>query len=37
MSEHIFQELQWRGLVYDHTEHVPDLLAKEKISLYNGF
>ncbi len=32
-----FEELRWRGFVYDHTESVPDLLAKEKITLYNGF
>ncbi|MCA9917854.1 MAG: tyrosine--tRNA ligase, partial [Anaerolineales bacterium] len=31
------EELRWRGFVYDHTENVPDLLAKEKITLYNGF
>ncbi len=31
------EELRWRGFVYDHTEGVPDLLAKEKITLYNGF
>lgn len=33
----IFEELQWRGLVYDHTEEIPDLLATQKITLYNGF
>ncbi len=32
-----YDELKWRGLVYDHTEHVPELLAKEKIKVYNGF
>ena len=32
-----YEELKWRGLVYDHTESVPDVLAKEKISVYNGF
>ncbi|RMG98605.1 MAG: tyrosine--tRNA ligase [Chloroflexi bacterium] len=32
-----FEELKWRGLVYDHTESVPELLAKEKITVYNGF
>lgn len=32
-----FEELKWRGLVYDHTEDVPELLAKEKITVYNGF
>ena len=33
----VFEELKWRGMVYDHTEAVPDLLANEKISVYNGF
>jgi tyrosyl-tRNA synthetase len=37
VSSNIFEELKWRGLVFDHTEEVPELLAKEKISLYNGF
>ncbi len=32
-----FDEFKWRGLIYDHTEAVPDLLAKEKISIYIGF
>ena len=31
------EELRWRGFVYDHTESVPELLAKEKVTLYNGF
>lgn len=37
MSDNIYDELQWRGLVYDHTEEVPSLLKEHKISLYNGF
>jgi tyrosyl-tRNA synthetase len=32
-----FEELQWRGLIYDHIEGVPDLLEREKITIYNGF
>ncbi len=32
-----FEEFKWRGLVYDHTEAVPEILAKEKISVYIGF
>jgi tyrosyl-tRNA synthetase len=32
-----YEELKWRGLVYDHTEQVPDVLAKEKVTVYNGF
>lgn len=37
MTTNAFEELRWRGLVYDHTEGVPDLLANEKITVYNGF
>ena len=33
----VFEELQWRGLVYDYTEGVAELLTKEKVTLYNGF
>lgn len=32
-----FEELQWRGLVYDYVEGVPDLLEQQKITIYNGF
>ena len=32
-----FEEFKWRGQVYDHTEAVPELLAKEKVTVYNGF
>lgn len=32
-----FQELEWRGLVFDCVEGVPDLLAREKVTVYNGF
>ncbi len=37
MMKSVFDEFKWRGLVYDHTDGVPDILAKEKISVYNGF
>ncbi len=33
----VFEEFRWRGLVYDHTDGVPDILKKEKVSVYNGF
>ncbi len=36
-SNNIFEELKWRGMVYDHTEEIPHILATEKITLYNGF
>jgi len=33
----LFEELQWRGLVYDATEGVRDVLAREKVAGYVGF
>jgi len=33
----VFDELMWRGLVYDHTEGLPEVLAKEKVTVYIGF
>lgn len=34
----IFEEMQWRGLIYAYTEGVDELLrGTEKIRLYNGF
>jgi len=32
-----FAELKWRGLVYDYIEGVPELLAKQQVTVYNGF
>src|SRR5512136_232575 len=32
-----FAELQWRGLVYDFVEGVPELLARQQVTVYNGF
>ncbi len=37
MTNTILNELQWRDLVFDFTEHIPELVKNEKISLYNGF
>jgi tyrosyl-tRNA synthetase len=37
MTNSIFEELQWRGMVYDKIDGVQDLLAKEKVTVYNGF
>lgn len=37
MTENIFDELQWRGLIYDQTEGVRDLLRDHKVTLYIGF
>jgi tyrosyl-tRNA synthetase len=32
-----FEELKWRGLVYDQTESVPQVISEEKVTVYNGF
>jgi tyrosyl-tRNA synthetase len=37
MAENAFDELKWRGLVYDATENVPEMLAKGPVAIYNGF
>ncbi len=33
----IIEELQWRNLIFDHTEGSDELLVKEKITFYIGF
>src|SRR5438067_2087387 len=33
----LYDELQWRGLVYDTTEGLTELLAKEHLTAYIGF
>ncbi len=37
MSANIFDELQWRGMIFDRVEGVQELLAREKVTVYNGF
>ena len=37
MANSAFEELKWRGLVYDSFEGVDELLVKEKVTVYNGF
>lgn len=37
MATTIIDELRWRGLIYDKTENVDELVSKRKITLYNGF
>jgi tyrosyl-tRNA synthetase len=32
-----FEELKWRGLIYDNVDGVDALLGKEKVTVYNGF
>ena len=33
----VFEEFQWRGLVYQASEGLPEVLAKEKMTAYIGF
>jgi tyrosyl-tRNA synthetase len=33
----VFEELQWRGQVFDHTEELEKLLATQNMTVYNGF
>jgi tyrosyl-tRNA synthetase len=33
----VYDEFQWRGMVYDATEGLPELLAKESVTAYIGF
>jgi len=37
MATTIIDELRWRGLVYDMTEGLDELVSRDKITLYNGF
>jgi tyrosyl-tRNA synthetase len=33
----VHSEFAWRGLIYDETDGVRDILAREKLTLYGGF
>jgi tyrosyl-tRNA synthetase len=33
----VFQELQWRGMVYDTTDGLAELLDRERVTAYIGF
>ena len=35
--DNLLSELEWRGLVYDATEGLADVLAKEPMTAYIGF
>ena len=37
MTSDAFAELEWRGLVYEATEGLRDVLARETVTLYIGF
>ncbi len=36
-ADNVFDEFRWRGLVYDFTEGLPEVLAAEKVTVYIGF
>src|SRR5882757_307293 len=37
IMDNLLSELEWRGLVYDATEGLADVLAKEQVTAYIGF
>jgi len=37
MAADLFSEFEWRGMVYEATEGVRDMLAREKVTAYIGF
>src|SRR5512135_1072388 len=37
MASDVFTEFEWRGMVYEGTEGVRDVLAREKVTCYIGF
>jgi tyrosyl-tRNA synthetase len=37
VESNVFEDLKWRGLLYDHVEGVDALLGREKVTVYNGF
>jgi len=37
MGNNAYDELKWRGLVYDNTESVPEMLTRGPVAVYNGF
>jgi tyrosyl-tRNA synthetase len=37
MASDVYQEFEWRGMVYEGTEGVRDVLARDKVTAYVGF
>jgi tyrosyl-tRNA synthetase len=37
MAQSAYDELKWRGLVYDNTDSVPEMLSRPPVTVYNGF
>jgi tyrosyl-tRNA synthetase len=37
MNTNVFQEFSWRAMIYDATEDLAEVLAREKVTAYIGF
>src|SRR5438128_842417 len=37
MVSSVFEEFQWRGLIYDATEQLSETLASSPVTVYSGF
>jgi tyrosyl-tRNA synthetase len=37
MAANAYEELKWRGMLFDSTEGVQEMLSNEKVTVYNGF
>src|SRR5450759_4643082 len=37
MAANAYDELKWRGMLFDSTEGVQEMLANEIVPVYNGF
>ena len=37
MQSNVFEELKWRGLVYEYVDGIQELLTREPVTVYNGF
>jgi len=35
--DNVFDDFRWRGLVFDTTVGLPEVLAREKVTVYIGF
>ena len=33
----VFDEFEWRGMIYDATEGLPQIIANNKVTAYIGF
>ena len=37
MQSNVFDELKWRGLLYEYVDGVQEMLARKPVTVYNGF